>query len=98
HLQCRIDTDEEDALLLMYLAAAKEKAENYLNRSLSDSEKQTQNATQLVITPLIKQALILAVGFWYDTREVKKISPGVFEKLNDYRKKPVGGRDVSRRT
>ncbi|QBY43471.1 head-tail connector protein [Arsenophonus nasoniae] len=26
HLQCRIDTDEEDALLLMYLAAAKEKS------------------------------------------------------------------------
>ncbi|QBY44206.1 head-tail connector protein [Arsenophonus nasoniae] len=98
HLQCRIDTDEEDALLLMYLAAAKEKAENYLNRSLSDSEKNTQNATQLVITPLIKQALILAVGFWYDTRELKRIPPGFYEILNDYRIYPMRGKDVSRRT
>ncbi|HAX3559374.1 TPA: phage gp6-like head-tail connector protein, partial [Escherichia coli] len=54
-VQCRIDDDneQENSLLMMYLAAAREEAEKFLNRTLYDETVSEQDATGLVITPLI---------------------------------------------
>ena len=89
--QCRIDTEDEDedVLLLGYLSAAKEKAGNYLNRTLHDDSVPDDDSNGIVITPIIKLALMLAVGFWYDTRELKKIPQGFYELLGDYRISPM---------
>lgn len=87
--QCRIDTEDEDALLLGYLSAAKEKAGNYLNRTLHDDSVPEDDSNGIAITSIIKLALMLAVGFWYDTRELKKIPQGFYELLGDYRISPM---------
>ncbi|MCZ5722225.1 head-tail connector protein, partial [Escherichia coli] len=54
-VQCRIDDDneQENSLLMMYLAAAREEAEKFLNRTLYDGLFARQKFTAgLVITPL----------------------------------------------
>ena len=63
-VQCRIDDDneQENALLMMYLAAAREEAEKFLNRTLHDETVPDQDTTGLVITPLIKLRLMQLVG------------------------------------
>ena len=87
--QCRIDTVEEDELLLSYLGAAKEKAENYLNRKLYDSAVPDSDPDGMDITPVIRLTLMLVVGFWYDTRELKKLPQGFYDLLCDYRFSPM---------
>ncbi|EKT55519.1 head-tail connector protein [Providencia sneebia] len=87
--QCRIDTEHEDDILLGYLSAAKEKASNYLNRTLYEENVPNDDPNGIEITPVIKLALMLAVGFWYDTRELKKIPQGFYELLSDYRISPM---------
>ncbi|MCV5334848.1 head-tail connector protein, partial [Escherichia coli] len=44
-VQCRIDDDneQENALLMMYLAAAREEAEQFLNRTLYDETVSEQD-------------------------------------------------------
>ncbi|EPU4659893.1 head-tail connector protein, partial [Escherichia coli] len=48
-VQCRIDDDneQENALLMMYLAAAREEAEKFLNRTLHDETVPDQDTTGL---------------------------------------------------
>ncbi|MBT0422307.1 head-tail connector protein [Morganella morganii] len=88
-LQCRIDTEEEDQLLLGYLDAAKEKAENYLNRKLYDDAVPGSDPDGMDVTPVIRLTLMLVVGFWYDTRELKKLPQGFYDLLCDYRFSPM---------
>ncbi|MDE1480362.1 head-tail connector protein [Xenorhabdus bovienii] len=88
-LQCRIDSDEEDALLQAYLEAAKEKAINYLNRNVYEEDVPDSDPEGIRLTPLIKLALMLAVGFWYETRDPKRLPPGFRDLLDDYRIRPV---------
>ncbi|MCG3461069.1 head-tail connector protein [Xenorhabdus bovienii] len=90
-LQCRIDETQDDKLLLTYLTVATEKAENYLNRKLYDEKVPDDDPDGMLITPLIKLALMLAVGFWYEHREPNVLASGFKELLNDYRIRPVGG-------
>ncbi|OKO99027.1 head-tail connector protein [Xenorhabdus eapokensis] len=88
-LQCRIDSDEEDALLQSYLESAREKAINYLNRNVYEDAVPDTDPDGMLFTPLIKLALMLAVGFWYETRDPKRLPPGFRDLLDDYRIKPV---------
>lgn len=87
--QCRIDIVEEDELLLGYLDAAKEKAENYLNRKLYNDAVPDSDPDGMLITPVIRLTLMLVVGFWYDTRELKKLPQGFYDLLCDYRFSPM---------
>lgn len=87
--QCRIDIDDEDILLLGYLDAAKEKAENYLNRKLYNDAVPDSDPDGMLITPVIRLTLMLVVGFWYDTRELKKLPQGFYDLLCDYRFSPM---------
>ncbi|BET98099.1 head-tail connector protein [Xenorhabdus taiwanensis] len=88
-LQCRIDSDEEDTLLQAYLESAREKAINYLNRNVYEEVVPDTDPNGMLFTPLIKLALMLAVGFWYETRDPKRLPPGFRDLLDDYRIKPV---------
>ncbi|MGJ0580201.1 head-tail connector protein, partial [Xenorhabdus bovienii] len=80
---------EEDALLQAYLEAAKEKAINYLNRNVYEEDVPDSDPEGIRLTPLIKLALMLAVGFWYETRDPKRLPPGFRDLLDDYRIRPV---------
>ncbi|PHM68132.1 head-tail connector protein [Xenorhabdus kozodoii] len=88
-LQCRIDSGDEDTLLQAYLEAAKEKAINYLNRNVYEENVPDSDTEGIRLTPLIKLALMLAVGFWYETRDPKRLPPGFRDLLDDYRIRPV---------
>ncbi|PHM68593.1 head-tail connector protein [Xenorhabdus kozodoii] len=90
-LQCKVDETQDDELLLTYLAVAKEKAENYLNRNLYVDRVPEDDPDGMVITPLVKLALMLAVGFWYENREPNVLTSGFKELLNDYRIRPMRG-------
>ena len=74
-VQCRIDDDneQENSLLMMYLAA-----EKFLNRTLYDETVSEQDTTGLVITPLIKLRLMQLVGYWYENREMQDAVPDFF--------------------
>lgn len=63
---------------MMYLAAAREEAEKFLNRTLYDETVSEQDTTGLVITPLIKLRLMQLVGFWYENREMQDAVPDFF--------------------
>lgn len=90
-VQCRIDdeNEQENSLLMMYLAAAREEAEKFLNRTLYDETVSEQDTTGLVITPLIKLRLMQLVGYWYENREMQDAVPDFFyTELRMYRFHP----------
>ncbi|MBD2797731.1 phage gp6-like head-tail connector protein [Xenorhabdus sp. 18] len=91
-LQCKVDETQDDELLLAYLASAREKAENYLNRKLYEEVVPESDPDGMLITPLIKLALMLAVGFWYEHREPHVLASGFKELLDDYRIRPIRGK------
>ncbi|UAN58339.1 head-tail connector protein [Serratia sp. JSRIV004] len=70
-LQCRIDADDiiEDQLLTLMCAAAKRRAENFINRTLYDEAVPEGEGEGLVISADIKLALMLLVGHWFESRE-----------------------------
>ncbi|MGX8943244.1 head-tail connector protein [Symbiopectobacterium sp. Eva_TO] len=89
--QCRIDSDDatEDQMLTLYCLAAKGRAENYINRKLYDAAVPENESEGLVISPDIKLALMLAVGFWYENREAQSLPSGFFSILEPYRFIPL---------
>lgn len=90
-VQCRIDSDDvtEDQVLELYCSAAKRRAENYINRTLHDNSVPENDSEGLVISPDIKLALMLAVGFWYENREAQSVPAGFFSILEPYRFIPL---------
>ena len=91
--QCRIDVDDgaDDALLTLYAAAARGKAEKYLNLPLFDESVPEDTDKGMVINAGVKLAIMLAVGHWYENREetregqLSEIPMGFNSLLDDYR-------------
>lgn len=69
--QCRIDSDDEveDDLLLLQYAAARRRAENFINRKLYENEVPETDSDGLLIADDILLALMLLVGHWFNSRE-----------------------------
>lgn len=69
--QCRIDADDEveDDLLLLQYAAARRRAENFINRKLYENEVPETDSDGLLIADDILLALMLLVGHWFNSRE-----------------------------
>jgi hypothetical protein len=86
-MQCRIDEDNdlEDELLLTYLGAAVKRAENYINRHLYDTEVPASDPDGLPVTDDIELALLVCVGYLYESRENTAIPAGCFLLLEPYR-------------
>lgn len=89
---CRIDSDDEDELLELYESAAQQHIENQLDRKLFASEVPDDVANGLVITPAIKQAMLMTIGHWYEHRESvvigmisKEIQEGTWRLIQPYR-------------
>lgn len=88
-LHCRIDDDAEDSLLTDYITAAIGRAGNYLNRTLYEDEVPDTDSDGLLIAGEIKLALMLAVGFWYGSREAQELPDGFYLLLAPYRYIPL---------
>ncbi|PUZ90983.1 hypothetical protein DC364_22910 [Vibrio vulnificus] len=75
--QCSIDDDisDHDALLTLYLSAAKRAVENYLNRPVYwTSEDVPQDPEQVPDNAFVARddtelAVLLLVGHWFENRE-----------------------------
>lgn len=83
--QCRIDSDDEDDLLLIYAKAARRRAESYLCRKLYDDVLPDNDPDGLVIEDDVKLAIMLAVGFWYSSREANVLPQGFYLLIQPYR-------------
>lgn len=68
--QCRIDNDDENNLLDIYLKAAINKAQNYTNRIFyEDRIPEDADDSAMLVEPDLKLALLLLIGYWYQQRE-----------------------------
>lgn len=83
--QCKIDHDEENDLLILYIMAAQEHGQNYLDRKIyTDSNFDDERGIK--VTPIMQQAVLLAVGFFYENRSITVNLPNAFyELLQPYR-------------
>lgn len=70
-MQCRIDDDDTSGndLLTLMAAAARKRAENFINRKLYDETVPDTDPDGLVISEDICLALMLLVGHWNESRE-----------------------------
>jgi hypothetical protein len=67
-LHLRVDGNEEDAIIQVYLNAAIEYAKQYLNRNIVADESEKQGS-DIVMNDSIKGAILLLLGHWYAHRE-----------------------------
>lgn len=67
--QVNVDHDDDDSLLLTYSSAAKTTIENYINRKLYEDSVPDDCLTGMVINNVIKVAILMLVGHWYENRE-----------------------------
>lgn len=83
--QCRIEHDEEDDILMLYMQSAQDFCQNYLDRKIYNTAD-FDDKTGIEITPIIKQAMLLLVAHWYVQRELTPNVPqAVYELLRPYR-------------
>lgn len=90
----RVDYDYEDELIGLYINAAINYAESFLDRSLIKSESERKSPDDLIINESIKAALLLTVGTLYANREQEiagsitaELKFGVNSLLRPYRTK-----------
>lgn len=67
-LQCRIDSDDQDNLLQVYLEAAKATIENYTNRKLYDTLPDNAPDNAQEITGDLKIAVLMMVAYMFENR------------------------------
>ncbi|WP_431221721.1 head-tail connector protein [Serratia sp. L9] len=92
--QCRIDEDDDEALLTIYAEAARDLAQEYLNLPLFDTEVPEDVDEGVIIEGKVKLAIMLAVGHWYENREsssetqLHEVPMGFYHLLKGKRKSP----------
>lgn len=87
--QCRIDDPAEDSLLTTYAMAARKRAENYVNRKIYEDAVPEHESEGLLLSEDIKLAIMLAVSFWYSSREADEVPAGFYSLLQPYRYIPL---------
>ena len=89
--QCRIDHDDEDALLLGYVAAARDHIQMYLDRTIYELAVPSEDPDGVLDNASIDQATLMLVGHWYAHREsvsetsMNEVPMGVASLLAPYR-------------
>lgn len=69
-LHCRVDHNDEDTLIQLYLDAAELSVANFLDRNVYASTiAQGTDTAGIVINAPIKSAILLLVGHYYANRE-----------------------------
>lgn len=74
-LHLRVDVDDEDALIGLYIGAAETAACDFLNRNVYgtqadlDAADEPEEAMPMVINPAVRAAILLILGHLYANRE-----------------------------
>ncbi|HEN8714179.1 MAG: phage gp6-like head-tail connector protein [Rhizobium sp.] len=90
-MHLRVDGEEEDALIVGYVAAAKAHVEQHCDRKLVDADP--VEPEEMGLTSDVEQAVLLLVGHWYANREAVAVGtiatamPLAVERLLWYRKR-----------
>ena len=90
-MHLRVDGDEEDALIVGYIAAAKAHVEQHCDRKLVEADP--VEPEEMELTSDVEQAILLLVGHWYANREavatgtIATAIPLAVERLLWYRKR-----------
>lgn len=90
---CRVDGDDDDELLASMALAAHEYLCLLTGRQWLDvATSIDEGSTDLNITPLARQAMLLMIGAWYENREAdwaahakNQIPSAVYSLLQPYR-------------
>lgn len=69
----RVDFNDEDALIEIYLDAAFEHAENYIDRAIIEKEEDRKHQTDVVLNKAITAAILLILGHLYANRENESV-------------------------
>lgn len=93
--QCRIEHDDEDALLAGYIAAARDHVQMHLDRTIYALAVPLDDPDGVIDNASIDQATLLIVAHWYAHREgvsetaMSEVPMGVNYLLSPYRKMGV---------
>lgn len=88
-MQSKVEGNEEDVLFVLYLDAAKQRAETYLNLKIFEDEIPEDCSNGIVLTADMKLALILYVNHRYEYRDPSKTPEGFYELIKPYRNIPL---------
>lgn len=67
--QCRIDHDDEDTLLIGYMAAARDHVQMHLDRTIYDLAVPADDPDGVIDNASFDQATLMIVAHWYANRE-----------------------------
>ena len=90
--QCRIEHEDEDALLAGYMAAARDHIQQHLDRTIYELVVPDDDEYGVVDNASIDQATLLIVGHWYAHREAVSESSmtemplGAYHLIQPYRR------------
>lgn len=93
--QCRIEHDDEDALLAGYIAAARDHIQMHIDRTIYELVVPAEDEHGVIDNPSIDQATLLIVSHWYAHREAVSESSmievpiGAYHLLQPYRRMGV---------
>ena len=90
--QCRIEHDDEDALLTGYIAAARDHVQMHLDRTIYDLAVPDDDPDGVIDNASIDQATLMIVAHWYSHREsvsessMIEVPMGAYHVLQPYRR------------
>lgn len=90
--QCRIEHDDEDALLDGYIAAARDHVQMHLDRTIYELAVPDDDPDGVIDNASIDQAILMIVAHWYAHREsvsessMADVPMGVNYLLQPYRR------------
>ena len=93
--QCRIDHDDEDALLAGYIAAARDHVQMHLDRTIYELAVPSDDECGVIDNASFDQATLMIVAHWYAHREsvsdssMTEVPMGVNYLLQPYRRMGV---------
>ncbi len=89
--QCRIEHDDEDALLAGYMAAARDHVQKHLDCTIYELVVPDDDPDGVIDNPSIDQATLLLISHWYAHREavsessMTEMPMGTYHLLQPYR-------------
>ena len=90
--QCRIEHDDEDAMLAEYMAAARDHVQMHLDRTIYELAVPDEDPDGVIDNASIDQATLMIVAHWYAHREsvsessMVEVPMGVNYLLQPYRR------------
>lgn len=82
---CRIELDDDDALLGQYHDSAFDWVQTWLGRTIYTDAVPDDDEHGIVINPAITNAMLILINHWYDNRDAVTAPVAVSALLQPYR-------------